>query len=152
MIDNGSINHLVFFNKRLRIKFGYNFSIWHFVKICHDSRDINNKLLFMSLMTGKGKRKYYSTLFYIMEIFNWKQIISKHKLFFFLKGGQFLCHYSKRYLCFIHVTMVHEINVLNKLFRQILITIMKSNKQTTTTTFKKFNVENILHILHTNFF
>lgn len=29
---------------------------------------------------------------------------------------------------------------------------MKSNKQTTTTTFKKFNVENILHILHTNFF
>lgn len=90
----------------------------------------------MSLKTGKGKRKYYSTLFYIMEIFNWKQIISKHKLFFFLKGGQFLCHYSKRYLCFIHVTMVHEINVLNKLFRQILITIMKSNKQTTTTTFK----------------
>lgn len=89
----------------------------------------------MSLMTGKGKRKYYSTLFYIMEIFNWKQIISKHKLFF-LKGGQFLCHYSKRYLCFIHVTMVHEINALNKLFRQILITIMKSNKQTTTTTFK----------------
>lgn len=90
----------------------------------------------MSLKTGKGKRKYYSTLFYIMEIFNWKQIISKHKLFFILKGGQFLCHYSKRYLCFIHVTMVHEINVLNKLFRQILITIMKSNKQTTTTTFK----------------
>lgn len=90
----------------------------------------------MSLKTGKGKRKYYSTLFYIMEIFNWKQIISKHKLFFFLKGGQFLCHYSKRYLCFIHVTMVHEINVLIKLFRQILITIMKSNKQTTTTTFK----------------
>lgn len=119
MIDIfGSINHLVFFNKRLRIKFGYNFSIWHFVKICHDSRDIDNNcyqglLLFMSLKTGKGKRKYYSTLFYIMEIFNWKQIISKHKLFFFLKGGQFLCHYTRRYLCFLHVTLVHEINVLN---------------------------------------
>lgn len=99
MIDIfGSINHLVFFNKRLRIKFGYNFSHWHFVKIGHDRR--------------RGKRKLYSNLFYIMEIFNWKQIISKHKLFF-LKGGQFLCHYTRRYLCFIHVTLVHEINVLN---------------------------------------
>lgn len=100
MIDIfGSINHLVFFNKRLRIKFGYNFFYLTLVKIGHDRR--------------RGKRKLYSNLFYIMEIFNWKQIISKHKLFFFLKGSQFLCHYTRWYLCFIHVTLVHEINVLN---------------------------------------
>lgn len=91
----------------------------------------------MSLKTGKGKRKYYSTLFYIMEIFNWKQIISKHKLFFFFKGR------SVPLSLFKTVPMFHTCNygtwnqcLIIKLFRQILITIMKSNKQTTTTTFK----------------
>lgn len=90
----------------------------------------------MSLMTGKGKRKYYSTLFYIMEIFNWKQIISKHKLFFF-KGR------SVPLSLFKTVPMFHTCNysTWNQCLNQIiqtnfLITIMKSNKQTTTTTFK----------------
>lgn len=106
----------------------------------HDDRKRQKKILFNFVL--------------YMEIFNWKQIISKHKLFFFFKGRSVPLPLFKTVPYMFHTCNYGTWNqCLNQIIQtNFLITIMKSNKQTTTATFKKFNVENILHILHTNFF